>query len=510
MIAEPALQLQTLPAPQACERQTPVVLDLIRALCEGLAAEAISYCHWKSNAALDRSACGKNDLDLLVARADADRFFALIYRLGFKEFYSPSDYGAPGVANYYGYDRPSLRWVHLHVHFQLMVGNDFTKSYHLAVEKAYLASAFQQGLFRIPAPEFELIVFTIRMTLKHSTWDAILGRQGALSSSEQQELAQLSGDAHREKVYRLLAENFPSLNQALFEACLGSLQAGAGFAARVRSAQGLLRALAACSRRSRLADLWLQAGRRALAAYQNRVRRQKSRMRPAKGGLLIAFVGGDGAGKTTAVAETQAWLAKYVSAPRVHLGKPDWSGLTILIRGGLKVGTLLRLYPFVNLSCDQMLDLDHLAFPGYPWLLREVCTARDRFLTYRQARKLASNGGLALCDRFPLPEIRLMDGLYPIDQFPRLFPDKFWVKPLLALARRYYQAIASPDLLLVLRVHPDTAVQRKTDEAPAYVQARTEEIWGLPFVAPQAIVIDANQDIQTVQAAIRDAIWAAI
>jgi len=65
-------------------------------------------------------------------------------------------------------------------------------------------------------------------------------------------------------------------------------------------------------------------------------------------------------------------------------------------------------------------------------------------------------------------------------------------------------------LLLVLRVHPDTAVQRKTDEAPAYVQARTEEIWGLPFVAPQAIVIDANQDIQTVQAAIRDAIWAAI
>lgn len=507
MIVEPALRLQPSPNPvwdDSC------VLALIRDLCSCLEAEQIAYCHWKSNAALDRSACGKNDLDLLVARSDADRFFALIHRLGFKEFSSPSDYGAPGVTNYYGYDRQTLRWVHLHVHFQLMVGNDFTKSYHLPVEKAYLASAFQNGLFRIPAPEFELIVFVIRMTLKHSTWDAILGRQGALSPSEKQELIQLSNDARPETVYRLLAENFPAIDRDLFEACLETFQVGAGFGRRVRASQKLLQAIGGCNRRSQGSDLLLKGWRRIEAAFQNRVLKKSVRMRPAKGGLLIAFVGGDGAGKTSAVAEAQAWLSQYVQVETVHLGKPGWSAATVLVRGGLKIGTLLGWYPFITLSCAQMLDLDHLAFPGYPWLLREVCDARDRYRAYHRARKLASNGSLVICDRFPLPAIKLMDGLYPIDQFTRLYPNKIFVKALLAIANRYYQAILPPELLIVLKVHPDTAVRRKPEEEPAFVRARTAEIWELPFAAPQAAVIDANQDIQIVQAEIRDAIWAEI
>ncbi len=49
-------------------------LDLIRRLCVTLEKEGINYCHWKSNAALDRSANGENDLDLLVHRLDISRF----------------------------------------------------------------------------------------------------------------------------------------------------------------------------------------------------------------------------------------------------------------------------------------------------------------------------------------------------------------------------------------------------------------------------------------------------
>ncbi len=49
----------------------PLALNLIFDLCQALAEEGISYCHWKSNNALDRSASGDNDLDLLVSRTDA-------------------------------------------------------------------------------------------------------------------------------------------------------------------------------------------------------------------------------------------------------------------------------------------------------------------------------------------------------------------------------------------------------------------------------------------------------
>lgn len=65
-------------------RQKPA-LDLVIKLCNVLADEEIDYCHWKSNAALDRSANGDNDLDLLVSRIHAQRFTEILYGLGFKE-----------------------------------------------------------------------------------------------------------------------------------------------------------------------------------------------------------------------------------------------------------------------------------------------------------------------------------------------------------------------------------------------------------------------------------------
>jgi thymidylate kinase len=50
--------------------------------------------------------------------------------------------------------------------------------------------------------------------------------------------------------------------------------------------------------------------------------RGPSRKRPASGGLLVAIVGGDGAGKSTAVSDLATWLAETYDTRTVHLGKP--------------------------------------------------------------------------------------------------------------------------------------------------------------------------------------------
>ena len=47
-------------------------LKIVEDLCGALAEEKVDYCHWKSNEALDRSASGDNDLDLLIGRAPAE------------------------------------------------------------------------------------------------------------------------------------------------------------------------------------------------------------------------------------------------------------------------------------------------------------------------------------------------------------------------------------------------------------------------------------------------------
>ena len=89
-----------------------VALDLIRELCEELNSNQIVYCHWKSNAALDRSASGDNDLDLLVLREDVQKFTEILDRLGFKQAHEPVGHEMPGVLDYYGYSREADKLVH--------------------------------------------------------------------------------------------------------------------------------------------------------------------------------------------------------------------------------------------------------------------------------------------------------------------------------------------------------------------------------------------------------------
>ncbi|MDQ3007022.1 MAG: hypothetical protein M3R47_16775, partial [Chloroflexota bacterium] len=84
-------------ARQNASRSDQPVLHLILKLCTALKEEGINYCHWKSNNALDRSANGENDIDLLISRSDAGRFSELLYRFGFKQAKAPPDKQMPGV-----------------------------------------------------------------------------------------------------------------------------------------------------------------------------------------------------------------------------------------------------------------------------------------------------------------------------------------------------------------------------------------------------------------------------
>src|SRR5689334_5320608 len=91
-------------------------LGLIARLCKTLEIEGVAYCHWKSNNALDRSASGDNDLDLLVSRAHGQCFAEIMGRLELKEVEASPIQRLPGVLSYYGYDKEADCLVHVHAH----------------------------------------------------------------------------------------------------------------------------------------------------------------------------------------------------------------------------------------------------------------------------------------------------------------------------------------------------------------------------------------------------------
>jgi hypothetical protein len=233
---------------------------------------------------------------------------------------------------------------------------------------------------------------------------------------------------------------------------------------------------------------------------------------------MIALIGGDGAGKSTAVNGLYDWLSKSFDATWVHMGKPAWSLTTTAVRGCLKVGQLLGLYPLES-TMRVTLEQRSLVSPGYPWLLREACRARDRYWTYVHARRFAARGGLAILDRYPLSRVQIMDGRQTerfIDQLmggpqagqflsPR--PTHRLARALVGIEERYYRQVARPELLIVLRVDPEVAVQRKPGEDATSVRERTRAIWDLDWEQANAHVIDAGKPKEAVLAELKALIW---
>jgi thymidylate kinase len=470
-------------------------IALVRDLCAALEADGVRYCHWKSNAFLDRSRTGDNDLDLLIDRADADRFAALTQRLGFKLTIDPAR-GLPGVLSYYGFDGDAERLVHVHAHFQLIVGDDLTKNYRIPLERAFLESARRDGELRVPSPELELMLLAIRLVLKHCTWDAIATRRGPVPGSARAELAFLRERADPAVLRATTAAWLPTFEQGVLDDCLAALRPGASRLRGVRAGRRLVPALHACARRSRRADVGLKAWRRATGIGRRAVARPAPRKRLAAGGAMIAIVGADGAGKSTAVEGLAAWLGRSFAVTRVHLGRPPRSRTTRLLR----IALLAPFVPARLLRGRPASDADASWARSRQRAILAVALARDRYLVFVGARRIATNGGLVICDRFPVPQLQLMDA----PRVERLLPG---AGMLARLERRYYRAMRA-DLLIVLRVDPEIAVARKPDEPADFVRTRWREIWDVDWSAVPAQVIDASQPADVVLAQLKTLIWA--
>src|SRR5688500_2680094 len=80
-----SVQVRMASAPSAPPPQAPVPLALVTKLCATLTTAGVDYCHWKSNEAIERSASGDNDLDLLVRREHMGRFTEIVHALGFEQ-----------------------------------------------------------------------------------------------------------------------------------------------------------------------------------------------------------------------------------------------------------------------------------------------------------------------------------------------------------------------------------------------------------------------------------------
>src|SRR2546425_588477 len=172
----------------------------------------------------------------------------------------------------------------------------------------------------------------------------------------------------------------------------------------------------------------------------------------------------------------------------------------------LAVGALLKVRQRIF---GEPGGADGTQFPGYVQCLRDVCTARDRYLLYLKARRFALAGGLALCERYPVPQNYELAGPR-LDPFAPRLSRNFVGRLMLAAERRYYQHILAPDILIVLRVDPETAVRRKTTEPADYVRARNRVVRNVDWSGTGAHFVEAGRPLAEVVEDLKALIWAAL
>jgi thymidylate kinase len=482
-----------------------VTLGIIATLLNELDQKKISYCLWKSNASIEKGLDGKEDLDLLVDRRDRHEFEAILATLRFKKANVTSGEVFPSVYHYYGLDEKTGVIVHLHLYYRIITGESLLKNYRLPVEDMFFENTTSIRGVRIPRKEAELIVFVIRVMLKH----VFLVERVLLYVNQEnlkKELDWLLQDTDKKIAANLLEKWLPGIGEGLFLECVGALESKHSLLKRIILARRVRSCLRSYARYSQLQAV-LYVNYRFLKAVCRRFILKERNKIPASGGLMIAIVGPEASGKSTIAAEVSQWLGKDFLAYSIHVGKPPSSFISFI--PNLFLPFLRKVLPQ---SRTSEIESRNKRRTSLLTVIRCVMIAFDRRRLILRAYRQVSRGAMVICDRYPSCTIGAMDS-------PRLNLDQssnngFSLKKMLSeIERKMYKTIPSPDIVLKLTVPVDIAVRRNRErikegkETEEYVRRRYDEAQKMVFEKAHVYKLNTNQSIEATILSIKKIIW---
>src|SRR5690349_12189423 len=272
-------------------------------LFQALNESGIRYCLWKSNIRQPEGMRGETDLDLLVDREHMTAFRQILQAHNIKPFHAAPGKQYPAVENYLGFDDATGKLFHLHVHYQLVLGEQFVKNYRLPLENQFLNSVQMRHGAKLPSTELEIVILSIRILLKYRDRDLLRDllpfRSDGILPAFRKEIKWLLAQTSRERIERTLVQVCDVIPGDLILAFLDHAATGRKAGLKLFSLRNRLRqTLSVFQRTNPLA---------ALMHYFSEMwdRRKFLRSNPVTkmtlpaGGLTIALIGADGAGKST-------------------------------------------------------------------------------------------------------------------------------------------------------------------------------------------------------------------
>ena len=509
--------LTEMPAAESSAKSEQAICKKLVRLFDELNRTDAEYCHWKSNNKLDEALQGEGDLDLLVSGRSAGKFNAVLSKLDFRLVTTPGWKTHPSIRHYFGFDEQTGRILHLHVYYRLITGGTLVKPYHLPLEQMIFQNLRSCGSVPIPVKAAELVLLVIRKMLEFASVVESPFMQREYRRI-QVELAWLDDGDTASEAAELWRRWLPFADVDLFHRSLEALRSNNshlqlyGMGRRLHAS---LRGFSIVSNERRFAaGSW-----RFVRFLFHRFFGRRQTIVPMTGGAIIAFVAGDASGKSSMLSKTHQWLGEFLTVETVHAGKPPPTWITAIPR--LLLPLMRTCFPKTRTNTvefDLVESNDNSATKrqrSLLYVIRSTMIAFDQWKLLRKCHAKAAQGRIILSDRYPAANLGGTDGPR-VD--PSWFPDRGSLKGWFArMEQSLYAAMPKPDLVLLLQVPVEVAIQRnrsrdksgprESEQSIHFRHARMEG-WDIPEVT--IAKVDTNCPIDETLAHVKREVWHAI
>lgn len=486
------------------------MLTTIDRLLRAFEENDILYCHWKSNEHLEEALVGDTDLDVLFDINQQVQLEKIFSECGLKLFRATPLMKYNDIVDYIGYDYETAKIWHVHTHYQMTLGEKHLKGYTVTPwTKTLLADRIQtkSGVWTSdPSDEFVLLMCRSALKLRWRDRGRDLGKDDRIESAWLKQRTSAAGiEAAAD---RMVGAGSKALIMKLYETELKSKNQFWGLQRTLRKE---LRQYTPYNRVSS----WFTRTLRELFWFCGGVKRRlgianykPNRRISTSGGHVVAFLGCDGAGKSTTISSVAKEFNKKIDVVKIYFGSGD--GSSSLIRtpmravarrvGGKGVGRAVD----EEYESKKKVSLKSRLY-SVAKIIWAVSLAREKKSKYRLMNKARANGLLVLTDRYPQC---ICPGMSDGPLLNRYQSSKGLLKRISDWERRVYESFSvdGPDLAIKLIAPTDLAIERKPEMTVEQIEKKKSIVMSMD-IAGKSAVIDTSVPLEKSKAEVMKQIW---
>lgn len=486
------------------------MLKSIKTMLDAFDEHQINYCHWKSNEHLGEALDGDTDLDVLFDPAQRSQLEIVLDQCGLKRFRSTPLMQYNAIEDFVGFDKDNAMIWHLHTHYRMTLGEKHLKGYTVNPWGKMILDnrrKNESGIF-CSACEDELILLLVRMAMKLRLRDSGRG----IGKDDRKEMAWLIDRIDKNAIENR-AKQFVG-DEAATE--IVRLLNGIGLTKKVQLRKLhklLVKQLRLFTGYSAFGSWWMRHKREWFWLVGGIKRRRginsfvANRRVSPNGGNVIAFLGCDGAGKSTTLAYVKKELNKKLDLATIYFGSGD--GNSSLLRKPMKLVAKKVAGKGIGHAVEkEYLEKKSVSLKSRLYSMAKiiwaVTLAKEKKTKIRQQTKARNNGLIVLTDRYP-------QTLFPgCSDGPLLskYSGKGMLGKIAAWEHRVYASAAlnPPDLTVKLIVPTDVAIERKPEMTAEEIDTKKKIVMGLNL-SNNTLVVDTSRSFEETRAEIMEAIW---